>query len=39
MNFMVYTKLQFFVRILKRRRVGWAGHVARTSETSNVYRM
>jgi len=39
MNFMVYTKLQFIVRILKRRRVRWAGHVARTGETSNVFRM
>jgi len=39
MNSMVYTKLQIIVRIVKRRRVRWAGHVARTGKASNVYRM
>lgn len=36
MNFMIYTKLQIIVRIVKRRTVRWAGHVGRTGETSIV---
>jgi hypothetical protein len=36
---MIYRNLQIIVRILKRRRVRWAGHVARTDEISNMYRM
>jgi len=26
-------------QIVKRRRVRWAGHVGRTGETNNIYRM
>jgi len=36
---MIYTKLQIIVRIVKRGKIRWAGHVGRTSDASNVGRM
>jgi hypothetical protein len=39
MNVVICAESQIIVRIVKGRRVRWAGHVARTGETSNVCRM